>query len=261
MAWIAAAGEGLSLLMQYMNSQKKGAGGGDYNQSIEDAMKNYYQSATLGRKDVQDYYGQGLSYIAPYMGAGYKALGDYQATLGEGGVPGTPQQAPVGAGTARQGVINKFQQSPGYQFALKQGVDTINQNAASRGLTGGGATLKALTRYGEGMADQQYGAYQNRLSNLAKQGQLASSQAYTGALGTGRFLANLGQRYSEDEAGALTAHGAAQQNQSMFGQLLGGNMMNQLMKFLSMFGKGSSGAGSSGAGSSGSGTSDDEIDN
>lgn len=52
--------------------------------------------------------------------------------------------------------------TPGYQFALSQGIQGIDRGAAARGNLQTGGTLKAEQAYGTGLADQ---TYQNTVAN------------------------------------------------------------------------------------------------
>ena len=59
---------------------------------------------------------------------------------------------------------------PGYQFAFGEGQRAVQTGAAARGTLLTGGTLKALTRYGTGIADQLYGNTVNRYLSLADLG-------------------------------------------------------------------------------------------
>jgi hypothetical protein len=80
---------------------------------------------------------------------------------------------------------------PGYQFRMDQGTNAINAAAAARGMGNSGATLKALARYGQDFASNEYNNAYNRtygrLSSLAGMGQGA-----TGA------VASAGQNYGNN---------------------------------------------------------------
>ena len=52
--------------------------------------------------------------------------------------------------------INQFQQSPGYQWQLGQGIDTIQNSAAGKTGAVSGNALKQLEGYGQGLANQDY---------------------------------------------------------------------------------------------------------
>jgi hypothetical protein len=111
----------------------------------------------------------------------------YQDSLGLNG----------GAGSAR--AVNAFQTAPGYQFQLAEGQKALERSAAARGNLFSGATGKGLVRYGQGVANQAYGTYQDRLSGLATLGENAGAQ--TGSIGLG---------YANNVSNALNNQGAAQ---------------------------------------------------
>ncbi len=84
--------------------------------------------------------------------------------------------------------------SPGYQFALQQGLQGVERGAASKGTLLTGGTLKALEGYGTGLADQTYGnvfnrAFQTNQANF-------SNAAQTNGINYGNLynLASLGQK-------------------------------------------------------------------
>lgn len=97
------------------------------------------------------------------------------------------------AGFAR--AKNNFQTSPGYQFQLDQGNENILRNASRLGNSGGaGGTNIDLLNYGQGVANQDYGNYVNRLSPFLN---LAS----TGAQGVGSLSAGMGNMLANGGAG------------------------------------------------------------
>jgi hypothetical protein len=90
-----------------------------------------------------------------------------------------------------------FQATPGYQFQLDEG-----QRMAQTGVAGqqgllSGAALEALQARGQGLANQEYGNYYNRLTGLADVGQAAAgnqAMASQNAAGTiGNIFSNMGQ--------------------------------------------------------------------
>lgn len=108
-------------------------------------------------------------------------------------------------GTEYQG----FQATPGYQFQLDQGLGAIDNSAASRGNLFSGSTLKAAQTFGQGLANQEYNNYLNRLSGQSAQGQsAAANQANAGAnfaSGAGQANANIG---NAGAAGAIGSYNA-----------------------------------------------------
>lgn len=192
-----------------------------YQQYLQKALGTLQQHEAAGRQAMTGYYGQALGFGAPYREAGAGALGAYQGTLGLGG----PQ--------AQQQALTSFRASPGYQFAMQQGLQGVQRQMAARGLGGSGAEMRALQGVGQGLAQQEYGQYQQRLAGLAGMGQQQAGQAAQLAYGTGAGLAGMGQQYAGDIASLYGTMGAAQaeaerarreQQSSMlgtFGQLAG----------------------------------------
>ncbi len=111
--------------------------------------------------------------LAPWRTIGAQALGQYADMLGVPRAPG----AEVAAAPDR----SAFFESPGYQFRLGEGVKAVERSAAARGSLQSGAAMKAVQRYGEGLASQEYGPYMDRLAGLAGAGQQAVTQ--TGVFG------------------------------------------------------------------------------
>lgn len=58
-----------------------------------------------------------------------------------------------------------YQASPGYQFALDQGLQALDRTAASRGALGGGGLTADTLKYATGLANQDYGSWLDRLAN------------------------------------------------------------------------------------------------
>ena len=134
--------------------------------------------AQLAQQDRQ--YQQDRADLAPYREAGYTALGQ------------------LGSGTAAGGEFNRdftmkdYTADPGYAFRLEQGQRGTEASAAARGGVLSGGTLKALARYNQGMASQEYGAAYdrwragttdrfNRLASVAGVGQTATNAGIAAA--------------------------------------------------------------------------------
>lgn len=94
--------------------------------------------------------------------------------LGVNGAEGQARSAPA---------FQNYLGSTGYNFQMDQGSRAITGNTASKGLLNSGATAKALTSYGQGLASQSFGNYLNQLNQQTTQGLTASGQV--GAAGTG----------------------------------------------------------------------------
>ena len=121
----------------------------------------------------------------PYREAGEAALNKL--------IPLATEYTPFG--------MQQFQQDPGYGFRLSEGQKALERSAAARGGLMGGATGKALTRFGQEMGSQEYqnafNRYQaerqarlNPLQSLAGVGQTAANTLGAQA---GQFGSNLAE--------------------------------------------------------------------
>lgn len=66
-----------------------------------------------------------------------------------------------------------FTTSPGYQFRVGEATKAVQNSAAARGLLKSGATMKALDRYTQGIASDEYNNWWNQNAGLAGVGQAA----------------------------------------------------------------------------------------
>lgn len=117
------------------------------------------QSAQDQLKWNKNVYADQKAMFAPWLQAGQQGQQAYNSLLGLG-------QAPAG--------FQGYQQSPGYQFQLDQGLDAAKSAAAMHGGTMSGATMQSLNNYGQGVANQDYQTYLNRLQGIGAQGQQAA---------------------------------------------------------------------------------------
>lgn len=85
----------------------------------------------------------------PYAQAGARGLAQYEQLL----------QNPA-----------SVQQTPGYDFRLQEGQKALERSAAARGMSQSGAHAKALMRYGQGFASQEYDRALGRAGGLAQYG-------------------------------------------------------------------------------------------
>lgn len=105
-----------------------------------------------------------------------------------------------------------FLNSPDYQFAYSEGNRAVEQNLARQGLTGSGAALKALTRFGQGLASQQLGNYKNSLAALAGIGQTSTSQLGSLGVATGQGVGQSMRGAADARASGYLNQGAAASN-------------------------------------------------
>jgi hypothetical protein len=171
-------------------------GGGIFGNAINSAdaagqaSKAQQAAAAEAAKISREQYAQTRADLGPYREAGTSAQSHYGDLIG---LNGPEKQAAA---------MEAFRTDPGYQFQLAEGTRAIEGSAAARSGVLNGGTLKALQRFGQGTADQQYGSYLDRFLKQASLGENAAAQ-------TGNFGAQAAQNqgaYALD-AGAAKAGG------------------------------------------------------
>lgn len=133
-----------------------------------------------------------------------------------------------------------FRETPGYQFGLQQGTRSVVNNLGALGMKGSGAGLKALQKFGQGYADQNYGDYMTRLWNTATGGQQATSNAGAQSLaGAGQVAGALsGIGSSLRDSSSARASGYASGTNAWLGALQGaGNSVGNSLGWLSRYGR------------------------
>lgn len=138
------------------------------------------QMAAIAEQQRQ--YNQSRSDEMPYMQSGVQNLGIMNSLNG--------------------GDFSKFYQSPDYQWTFNQGVHAQDASAAARGRLDSGGYGEDLTRFGQGLASQQYNSFYNKIAGLANQGQ--SAAAGVGYLGSNKAN-QIGNAYGN--IGAANAQG------------------------------------------------------
>jgi hypothetical protein len=145
-------------------------------------------TAAAGQKQAQAQFQQQRNDLGPYREAGLGSIRAQQDLLGLNGQP------------AADAAMLQFQQSPGYQWQLDQGLRAVDAGAAAKGMLRSGATLKAEQTFGQGLADTDFSDYYARLMGLSTLGQ---NSAAGGAATAG--------------AAANTALGGANAQSSIYG--------------------------------------------
>ena len=148
--------------------------------------------------------------MEPYLGAGYSALPAYTAALGLGGTSaaglvGGPNGSLI---SPFNPTMDQLSQTPGYQFALQQGLQSTQNGFAAQGLGASGAALKGGSQYAEGLASttyqQQFQDYWTNNLNALNQLQTAVGGGQNAAAQLGGFGQN-----SVNAANAALTSGAA----------------------------------------------------
>lgn len=151
----------------------------------------------------QDMFQQNKADLQPWMQQGKVGLNDLSALMFN--PDGTMN---TGSAINKPFSMADFQQSPGYQFQLQQGMGAIENSAASKGLTGN--TLKDLSTFGTGLANQDWynamNAYTTNQNNIFNRLNTISG---TGANAAGG-IANLGQSTAGQIGSNMIGAGNAQ---------------------------------------------------
>lgn len=120
-------------------------GYGDITGARDAGIADINAAVEQGRGDIQGMFETGTGYYQPYREAGTRALGTLEERLAAG--PG------------------EFEESPGYQFRLGEGIKAMERAASARG--GAGALYdprlyNELQQYGQGYASDEYDKFINR---------------------------------------------------------------------------------------------------
>lgn len=185
-----------------------GAGGAIYGAN---KAANTQGAAAANANQLQaQQYGDTVSRNQPFVQGGTSA---YNALLGRLGLSGSSDT------TAGYGTLGKVptaadvMATPGYQFGLDQGQQSLDRRITASGMNGSGAALKAAARYGTDYATTKYDdAFNNNL-----QAQNATYNQLIGASQLGQASANntasAGSQYATNAGnnlmGAANASGAA----------------------------------------------------
>lgn len=104
-----------------------------------------------------------------------KAIEQYKPYQASGVAANTRLSGLLGLdGQDQEETLNLLRNSPGYQFRLGQGQNTLNRALASRGKLFSGEALKESQSLGQGLADQTYNDYIAQLRSTAGAGQQAA---------------------------------------------------------------------------------------
>lgn len=189
--------------------------------------------------------------------ADQNAINTQTSTLGNiNNIWATQQQTGQGANTALQSSLglngqtadpSNFLNMPGYQFAVQQGTQAIQRQAASMGSAYTPNTSEAIGQYVTGTAAQDYNTYISQLMGAAGLGTTANQGLQTGAQTVGNNISTLQQNQGQAQASGVS--GASNAIGGLFGVNGAGTSL------IGAAGRALTGGGSSGGGGGGSGMS------
>jgi hypothetical protein len=128
-------------------------------------------------------YNQTREDFAPWRETGATAVEEYGRLYGVG-------RDGLVSDEERQGALDRFETSPGYQFRMDEGIKAFDRSASAKGQLSSGGTGKALTRYAQGVASDEFGSYASRLAQLAGAGQQATGSTAAAGASTASNISN-----------------------------------------------------------------------
>jgi len=117
----------------------------------------------------------------------------------------------LGVGGNTASMQSALENLPGYQFTLGQGLKSVQNGMAARGLADSGAALKGAANYATGLANSNWNNYVGALQNSANTG-----------YGAGAAIAGVGAQTGQNVSSSLQAQG----NALASGTLGAGNAFN-----------------------------------
>lgn len=173
--------------------------------------------------DIQkEQYGVSKGYYEPYYQTGTAANNALAQRLGIGG-----DASSAGYGELlRPFSMADYQQDPGYQFRLQEGLKQLQGMAGARGGLLSGATIRGGQKYAQNAASEEYGnAYQRYIDQQQNRYNRLRGQQQTG-FQAGGSLADLSNQYAVNMANIALGKGnvEAQKTASEYGAY--GNMIN-----------------------------------
>lgn len=176
MTWVAVAIAGAGVLTAATSARSAKKAGEMQGQASAEAVAEQRRQFDIARSD-----------LAPFREAGTEAVGRLRDLTGLSG-----------RGFTEEDLLADPITGIGFRFGLDEGRKGINRMAGARGLRDSGATLKALTRFGQDYAGSKAEGLFNRLSSLSGTGQTATTNT-----------AQLGSQMAGNVGNILTASGNA----------------------------------------------------
>jgi len=163
---------------------------GTISSSFEEAVPFYDEAHATAQEGLEN-----------YADLGEGALGKLAFGLGFD-VPGFDTSGLERGGLLANFSADKFEKEPGYEFRREEGQRGLERQASSKGGVLSGQTLKALNRFNQDYASNEYGAAYDRynkdrtfqteaLSGVAQMGQNAANQKGNWGMDYGRNRSNM----------------------------------------------------------------------
>ena len=178
------------------------------------AASQQADSAQRASEQQAAQYAQQRADLQPWAQSGQSANNKMSALMGMNGEDPTAQ----------------LHATPGYQFRMQEGMNGVQNSAAARGGLLSGGTLKAIQKYGQDFASNEYQNQFNRLNSMSSAGQNAAAGQGNAAqaFGAGQAQNTMG---AGNAMAAGTVGGANAMSQGI-GGAINGYQQNQMMNLL-----------------------------
>lgn len=128
-------------------------------------------------------------------------------------IPNEPAKQ-MGPDEARADALKGFYKDPGYEFRLSEGQKVLDRVNAARGRLGG-AGVKDLLRFNQGVASDEYGRYISNLQSMAGLAPVAAQSQGASAMNLGGQLGQIAQGIGDARTSAYQQIGSANSMQSI----------------------------------------------
>jgi len=203
--WVAGAIVGSAVIGGISSSNAASSAAGAQVAASDAASQAQLQSTRESIAAQEKAFNRQLELQEPFRQAGLKGQNRLMDLLG---VSGNTKAEGYGS-LSTPFTAESMYKDPGYAFRLNEGIKALDRSAAARGGLLSGAQLKAVNRYGQEYAANEYGNAFNRQqlerASLLNPLQSLSGQAQTSANTMSQAAGNLGA----GESAALLAGGNA----------------------------------------------------
>lgn len=208
------------------------SGGGDAGMSYD--LGALERALTSGNSSVVDYNGLNAAVDEAMQRQQENSLGNWE--IDPNNILNQTFKAPT---------LEEAQQTPGYQFALQQGLKAVQNSASARGLGASGAAMRGAADYSTGLADStynnvfsralstfntNYGSAANRVNRLwSLVGSGQNAAATTGQLGASAMNSIGDAMMGGANAAAAGQVGSSNAISGALGSIGNSFMLNQLL--------------------------------
>ena len=180
-------------------------GGAMASSAASKAAKTQAKSADKATALQKQMYEEGVVRQKPFYEAGIAGQNRLMDLLGL-----SDRKTAEGYGSAmRPFGMSDFEADPGYAFRMKEGLKSLDQQAAARGGLISGNALRGAQQYGQDLGSQEYqnayNRYQTNRANVLNPLQSLLGQAQS----TANTLGSAGQNYATNAGNTMMAAGAA----------------------------------------------------